>query len=462
MTIQTTKVVDKKSTTKSTSRANTASGDEKLTTMVLKSFDDAVTISEQLGATVAELESATKSQTSGIEEVSQSIQSIATAIQSVAANATKAMEMMRQSEQVTQNISADAEKGMKKMDNMKSIVSESSNDVKKLATELAKVDNMTGFITTIAEQTNLLALNAAIEAARAGDVGRGFAVVADEVRRLAENSKKGAEDISQLISSLKDSSNKTTGSIEKGNVVVQEAYDVITNILGSIKEITKSIAEVVSQMQEISAATEQVSSGTEEATAASEEILSVAQTNLKSFEEIVVAKDNEAKVLADANNAAKTLAEITDVLDTSTIVSITDIDGMINYMNKFFLDVARYPSEELMGESHRLLKSGWHDKGVFDLLWKTIASGKMFQGYVRNRAKDGTIYWVKTAISPTYDEHHNIKGYVGVRTPITELMVMTGIEGACRDMEAGKPVKAHLKAVVEKLRVGDYQITNNV
>ena len=463
MTVQTTKIIDKKTISKeSTPSTKAVSKSEKLTTKVLRSFDEAVALSEQLNGTVAELESATKSQTSGIEEVSQSIQSIATAIQGVASNATKAMEMMRQSEQITQTISTDAEKGMGKMDSMKSIVSESSNDVKKLATELAKVDNMTGFITQIAEQTNLLALNAAIEAARAGDVGRGFAVVADEVRRLAENSKKGAEDISELISSLKDSSDKTTDSIEKGNTVVQDAYDVITNILASIKDITTSITEVVSQMQEISAATEQVSSGTEEATAASEEILSVAQTNLNSFEEIVVAKDKESETLKNANEAAKTLAEITDMLDESTIVSITDADGMINYMNKFFLDVARFPSEELMGESHRLLKSGWHDPAVFDLLWKTISNGKMFQGYVRNRAKDGTIYWVKTAISPTYDENHNIKGYVGVRTPITELMVMTGIEDACRDMEAGKPVKPHLKEVVEKLRVGDYQITDNV
>ena len=458
MAVVTTKTVDKKSTTPT----NKIHENEKLTTKVLRSFDEAMAVSKQLSGTVAELESATKTQTSGIEEVSQSIQSIATAIQGVASNATKAMEMMRQSEEITKNISADAEKGMSKMDNMKTIVSQSSEDVKKLASELSKVDNMTGFITTIAEQTNLLALNAAIEAARAGDVGRGFAVVADEVRRLAENSKKGAEDISELISSLKDSSDKTTDSIEKGNIVVQEAYDVITNILTSIKDITTSITEVVSQMQEISAATEQVSSGTEEATAASEEILSVAQTNLKSFEDIVVAKDKEAQVLVEAGEAAKKLAEITDVIDHSTIISHTDVDGIISYMNKFFLDVARFKPEELMGESHKLLKSGWHDKCFFQLLWKTISSGKMFQGYERNKAKDGTIYWIKTAISPTFDDDHKIKGYIGVRTPITELMVMTGIEGACKDMEAGKPVKPHLKQVVEKLRTGDYQITDNI
>ena len=461
MTIQTTKIVEKKST-KSTSTPKVESKDTKLTTKVLNSFDEAMAVSEQLGNTVKDLEAATKTQTSGIEEVASSIQSIATAIQGVAQNAAKTMDMMKKSEGITEKISTDAEQGMEKMDNMKTIVSESVTDVKELAKELVKVDNMTGFITQIAEQTNLLALNAAIEAARAGDVGRGFAVVADEVRRLAENSKKGAEDISELITSLKDSSNKTTESIEKGNHLVTESYEMVTNILKSIKDIATSINEVVSQVQEISAATEQVSSGTEEATAAGEEILSVSQTNLKSFEEIVVAKDNEARILDDANVAAKTLAEITDVLDTSTIISITDNDGMISYMNEFFLDVARFPSEELMGQSHRMLKSGWHDSGLFDALWKTISGGKMFQGYVRNKAKDGTIYWVKTSISPTFDENNNIKSYVGVRTPITELMVLTGIEGACKDMEAGKPVKPHLKEIVEKLRVGNYQITNNV
>jgi len=464
MKIQTTKVVTKNNDVQKTSPKSSKknSSDTSLTKVVTESFDEAVAVSQQLDATVRDLETATKSQTSGIEEVSTSIQSIATAIQGVANNATKAMDMMKESEQITQNISSDAEKGMDKMDNMKTIVSESATDVKSLAKELVKVDNMTGFITQIAEQTNLLALNAAIEAARAGDVGRGFAVVADEVRRLAENSKKGAEDISQLITSLKDSSNKTTESIEKGNGLVTESYDMVTNILKSIKDIAASITEVVAQMQEISAATEEVSSGTEEATAAGEEILSVAQTNLKSFEQIVEAKTQEAKVLKNAQTATQTLAEVTDVLDKSTIISFTDYDGMITYMNDFFLDVARYPSEELMGQSHRILKSGWHDPSLFDALWKTISGGKMFQGYVRNRAKDGSIYWVKTAISPTFDENNNIKGYVGVRTTITELMVLTGVEDACKDMEAGKPVKPHLKEIVEKLRVGNYDITDNV
>lgn len=455
MTFQSTEVIDDKST-KLESTFDNSSKNEKITSKVLRTFDEAVIASQQLSNTVIELESATKSQTSGIEEVSQSLQSIATAIQGVAANASKAMNMMKESEKITQTISADAEKGMSKMDSMKSIVSESSKDVQKLTLELAKVDNMTSFITQIAEQTNLLALNAAIEAARAGDVGRGFAVVADEVRRLAENSKKGAEDISQLITSLKNSSDKTTDSIQKGNSVVQESYEVITNILVSIKNISISITQVVAQMQEISAATEQVSSGTEEATAASEEVLSVAQTNLSSFADIAQAQDRETEILKDANTSAKTLAEITDVLDSSTIISTTNIDGLSNYMNKFFVDLTKIPKEELKREMHKIFKLDWHDKTMLDKLWKTISSGETFQGYIRNSVIDGSVYWVKTTISPTFDENKNIKGYVCIGTPITELMEMLGVERACKDIESGKSIKPFFKGIIKKLKEGNW------
>ena len=155
MSTQKTKIIDENTILKSESTDNINTNSNSMGTKVLKSFDQAVASSEELSETVTQLESASRSQTSGVEEVSQSLQSIASAIQGVAKNATKAMEMMRQSEEISKTISADAEKGMNKMDSMKSIVSESSNDVKKLAVELSKVDNMTGFITQIAEQTNL-------------------------------------------------------------------------------------------------------------------------------------------------------------------------------------------------------------------------------------------------------------------------------------------------------------------
>lgn len=455
MTSQSIEVIDDKQS-EIISNETKSSNDEKITSKVLRTFDEAVIASQQLSDTVVELESATKSQTSGIEEVSQSLQSIASAIQGVSSNANKVMNMMKQSEKISQTISTDAEKGMNKMDSMKSIVSESSKDVQKLTLELSKVDNMTGFITQIAEQTNLLALNAAIEAARAGDVGRGFAVVADEVRRLAENSKKGAEDISELIASLKDSSDKTTDSIQKGNSIVQDAHEVITNILIAIKNISTSMTQVVDQMQEISAATEQVSSGTEEATAASEEVLSVAQTNLTSFSDIAQAQEKETRILKDANNSAKTLEEIVDVIDATTIITTTDTDGLSEYTNKVFLDITKIPKEKQKEEMHKIFKLDWHDKAFLDKLWKKISSGEVFQGYVRNIALDKSAYWLKTTISPTYDKNNKIKGYVCIGTPITELMEMMGLEGACKDIENGKNTNLAFKGIIKKLKEGRF------
>jgi methyl-accepting chemotaxis protein len=84
-------------------------------------------------------------------------------------------------------------------------------------------------------------------------------------------------------------------------------------------------------------------------------------------------------------------------------------------------------------------------------------------GYVRNRAKDGSIYWVKAVIKPTYDIKGNIDGYVAVRTPVTELMVSLGIEDAIRLISEGKAKKvdSRLRGIVEELRLGTYRIYDN-
>ncbi|MBI5378337.1 MAG: PAS domain-containing protein, partial [Thaumarchaeota archaeon] len=169
----------------------------------------------------------------------------------------------------------------------------------------------------------------------------------------------------------------------------------------------------------------------------------------------------ETASVSQAGNAAKTLAEIFDTLDTSTIVSITDAAGDITYMNKFFLDVARYRNEELVNQSHRILKSGFHDPALFEALWKTIAGGKSFSGYVRNKAKDGSIYWVKTTISPTFEDNGQIKGYVGVRTPITELMVLFGVEAAIQDQAKGKKLDKKMTEIVKALKYGNYTVQAN-
>jgi PAS domain S-box-containing protein len=121
-------------------------------------------------------------------------------------------------------------------------------------------------------------------------------------------------------------------------------------------------------------------------------------------------------------NLANSLEEVTGykyALDMSSIVAITDEKGIINYANDNFAKVSKYSQEELLGKNHSILNSGFHPKEFMANLWKTIQKGNIWKGEVKNRAKDGSHYWVDTTIVPFRDVNGKIYQYVAVRTDIT-------------------------------------------
>ena len=119
---------------------------------------------------------------------------------------------------------------------------------------------------------------------------------------------------------------------------------------------------------------------------------------------VIIQKKN---VLEDLDLSFEALHDIKRALDETAIVAVTDCTGKITSVNDRFCDISKYSRDELVGQDHRILNSGYHPKAFFKQMWRTIGNGQTWHGEICNRAKDGSLYWVKTSIVPFMDEKGN-------------------------------------------------------
>ena len=150
-------------------------------------------------------------------------------------------------------------------------------------------------------------------------------------------------------------------------------------------------------------------------------------------------------------------------LDASAIVAITDRRGVIHHVNEQFCAVSGYSESELLGQDHRLLNSGYHSKAFFRQMWATIGRGNVWRADIRNRAKNGALYWVATTIVPFVDNDGRPRQYIAIRFEITERkLAETALERTVRDLAVAREQEARraeaLREARDSLKTANRQI----
>jgi PAS domain S-box-containing protein len=198
-------------------------------------------------------------------------------------------------------------------------------------------------------------------------------------------------------------------------------YSTITPALGIDNKPTKYIAvryditEIKQKEEELAQLNASLDRTIQERTAELQHMLEETQTQ---EEELRASSEQlEALQLKIQNELQGQL----NALHNGAIVSEADLKGDIIFVNDLFVRISRYSKSELMGQNHRLLKSGHQDNSIFVDLWQTISRGQVWKGIIKNRAKDGSYYWVYSTITPALGIDNKPTKYIAVRYDITEI-----------------------------------------
>jgi len=213
---------------------------------------------------------------------------------------------------------------LEQMHTINTVVTSSVKKMKELESNTANITELVTFIKSIAEQTNLLSLNASIEAARAGEAGKGFSVVAEEVRKLAVQTSDSINDITGLVTAIRENSIESLTQLEKGYEEVNKGAEQIKLTESSFNEILAGIANLTDKTMNISEIIKEFSKTSTGISTSVEQIAAVSEESAASFEEVSASmmQQNDMMTSITAN-----FKEITQM-----------VDDMNNMIQKFELE----------------------------------------------------------------------------------------------------------------------------
>ncbi|RIX50277.1 methyl-accepting chemotaxis protein [Paenibacillus nanensis] len=275
-----------------------------------------VSMSAENATAVQQVATGMESQLKGAEETGRAMEEMSIGIQRIAEFASDVAENSAAAEQEARNGSSSIDHAIRQMNTIHEATEATSKMIHSLGEQSKRIENIIEVIGEIAQQTNLLSLNASIEAARAGEHGRGFAVVASEVKKLAEQSKKSAEEIAAITGNIRASIVDAIQAMDGGYREVKAGTSIIQDAGIVFERIAASIHQVAGQIQEISSSSEQISAGTEEVTAAMLNIVDISQVSSGKTQEMTAISEEQLATMEEISNSAADLNKLATQLKT--------------------------------------------------------------------------------------------------------------------------------------------------
>jgi PAS domain S-box-containing protein len=209
--------------------------------------------------------------------------------------------------------------------------------------------------------------------------------------------------------------------------LLAESQEMTEQLRSQEEEMRQNMEELQATQEAMNRKNEEMQEMLHQAEKQKEE-LSEANQQMAAQEEELRQNMEEMQAQADEMNRqyeatqalSRELSAREEVLNATTIISEADVYGTIIFANDKLCEVSKYSREELIGKPHSIFRQPEMPKELFKLLWDTIQAGKLFRGIVKNRAKDGTPYWVDASIAPVLDENGKPVKYIGIRYVIED------------------------------------------
>ena len=232
---------------------------------VVKAVNMLSSSTREIAATVEQQEKTANVQLASVNETTTTMAELGSSSRNSAEQTTHSAELAKSAQDNAAKGAQSIEEMMESMDQLKVKVSDIADQILSLSEKNNQIGNIINLVSDLANQTNMLALNAAVEAARAGEYGKGFAVVAVEIRKLADESKKSAERIQDIISEIKKATDSSVMATEEGTKRVEksvnygkDAYEAFQGVLESINGVFVSTEQISMNVKQQSIAVNEV------------------------------------------------------------------------------------------------------------------------------------------------------------------------------------------------------------